>query len=118
MVGGMPGFQIDLTKVLHGEQYTELYKPLPPRATLTSRSRVVDILDKGSGAVLIVNVETFDEKNEKVAFNQFSTFVVGAGKFGGKRNSDEAKPTANPPKRPPTPASVKRLGLIRQLSTD
>eukprot|EP00105_Crassostrea_gigas_P009550 XP_011424543.1 PREDICTED: peroxisomal multifunctional enzyme type 2 isoform X1 [Crassostrea gigas] len=111
MVGGMPGFQIDLTKVLHGEQYTELYKPLPPRATLTSRSRVVDILDKGSGAVLIVNVETFDEKNEKVAFNQFSTFVVGAGKFGGKRNSDEAKPTANPPKRPPDASISEKTGI-------
>ena len=44
-----------LWQVLHGEQYTEIYKPLPPRATLTSKSRVVDILDKGSGAVLIVN---------------------------------------------------------------
>ena len=45
-------------QVLHGEQYTEIYKPLPPKATLTSKSRVVDILDKGSGAVLIVNGNT------------------------------------------------------------
>nr|XP_022331335.1 peroxisomal multifunctional enzyme type 2-like [Crassostrea virginica] len=111
MVGGIPGFQIDLAKVLHGEQYTEIYKPLPPRATLTSKSRVVDILDKGSGAVLIVNVETFDEKNEKLAFNQFTTFVVGAGKFGGKRNSDEARPTANPPKRPPDASISEKTGI-------
>lgn len=56
-------------------------------------------------------METFDEKNEKVAFNQFSTFVVGAGKFGGKRNSDEAKPTANPPKRPPDASISEKTGI-------
>jgi hypothetical protein len=42
-------------QVLHGEQYTEVYKPLPTTATLTSKTRIVDILDKGSGAVMIVN---------------------------------------------------------------
>lgn len=56
-------------------------------------------------------METFDEKNEKVAFNQFSTFVVGAGKFGGKRNSDEAKPTANPPKRTPDASISEKTGI-------
>ena len=30
----------------------------------------------------------FNEKNEKVALNQFVTFLVGSGNFGGKRNSD------------------------------
>lgn len=56
-------------------------------------------------------METFDENNEKVAFNQFSTFVVGAGKFGGKRNSDEVKPTANPPKRPPDASISEKTGI-------
>jgi hypothetical protein len=37
-------------------------------------------------------VETFNEKKEKVIYNQSSTFVVGAGKFGGKRSSDKATP--------------------------
>ena len=46
-------------------------------------------------------METFDEKKEKVAYNQFSTFVVGAGKFGGKRSSDSIIPTVDPPKRNP-----------------
>ena len=46
-------------------------------------------------------METFNEKKEKVIYNQSSTFVVGAGKFGGKRSSDKATPVANPPSRSP-----------------
>ena len=32
-------------------------------------------------------VETFDESGEQICFNQFTTFAVGAGGFGGKRTS-------------------------------
>ena len=65
-------------------------------------------------------METFDEKNEKLAFNQFTTFVVGAGKFGGKRNSDEARPTANPPKRPPDASISEKTGInqVRKVFGD
>ena len=34
-------------------------------------------------------MDLFNEKQERVAFNQFITFVVGAGNFGGKRDSTE-----------------------------
>ena len=65
-------------------------------------------------------METFDEKYEKLAFNQFTTFVVGAGKFGGKRNSDEARPTANPPKRPPDASISEKTGIdqVRKVFGD
>ena len=36
-------------------------------------------------------VHTYDENKQLLAFNQFSTFVVGAGGFGGKRASDKIK---------------------------
>nr|KAG5694108.1 hypothetical protein BaRGS_005863 [Batillaria attramentaria] len=101
LVAGIPGFPIDLTKLLHGEQYLELYKPLPTAGTLKSTVRVADILDKGSGAFIIYNIETVDENNEPVAFNQFGSFIVGRGKFGGPRTSSEAKLPADPPSRAP-----------------
>jgi len=80
--------QIDPAKLLHGEQYLEIYKPFSPNAVLELKTKLVDVLDKGTGATLVINVELFDEKQEKVAVNQFVTFLVGAGGFGGKRNSD------------------------------
>ncbi|GFN82479.1 peroxisomal multifunctional enzyme type 2 [Plakobranchus ocellatus] len=99
--GNIPGIEIDPTKILHGEQYLELYKPLPRSGKLTSTFKVADVMDKKSGAVLLYNIETFDEKGEKVAFNQFSTFVVGAGNFGGPKKSNEITPLASPPSRNP-----------------
>ncbi|XP_046555171.1 peroxisomal multifunctional enzyme type 2-like [Haliotis rubra] len=97
----IPGLKQDPVRVLHGEQYLEVYKPLPTGATITSKLKIADILDKGSGALVLYNVESFDEKGEKVAFNQFSIFVVGSGNFGGKRASDALIPTATVPARAP-----------------
>lgn len=103
MDGGLasvPGLSIDFTRVLHGEQYLELYKPLPTSGTLTSEAIISDVLDKGSGLVIILDVNTYSGQ-ELVCFNQYSVFVVGAGGFGGKRTSDKAKPTVSPPDRAP-----------------
>uniref|UniRef100_A0A672Z2U1 Peroxisomal multifunctional enzyme type 2 n=1 Tax=Sphaeramia orbicularis TaxID=375764 RepID=A0A672Z2U1_9TELE len=99
-LGSVPGLNIDFTQVLHGEQYLELYKPLPTSGELTSEATVADVLDKGSGAVILLDVNTYSGK-ELVCYNQWSVFVVGAGGFGGKRNSDKAKPLLPPPKRAP-----------------
>uniref|UniRef100_I3KAV2 Peroxisomal multifunctional enzyme type 2 n=1 Tax=Oreochromis niloticus TaxID=8128 RepID=I3KAV2_ORENI len=104
MMGGglssVPGLNIDFTQVLHGEQYLELYKPLPTSGKLTSEATIADVLDKGSGAVILLDVNTYSG-NELVCYNQFSVFVVGAGGFGGKRSSEKAKPPVPPPKRSP-----------------
>lgn len=103
MGGGLssvPGLNIDFTRVLHGEQYLELYKPIPTSGEMRSEGTVADVLDKGSGAVILLDVNTYCGK-ELICYNQFSVFVVGAGGFGGKRSSPKAKATANPPNRPP-----------------
>ncbi|CAG2255325.1 HSD17B4 [Mytilus edulis] len=110
LIGGVPGLNVDPTKILHGEQYTELYKPFPTSGTLTSRGTIVDVLDKGSGAVILMDVEIFNEKKEKIAYNQFSTFIVGAGKF-------KARNAANPPSRAPD-ASMSEKTSIDQVGFD
>lgn len=83
------GIKIDPAKVLHGEHYLEVFKPFASSGTLDIKTELVDVLDKGSGASLILNVELFNESGEKVALNQFVTFLVGSGNFGGKRDSDK-----------------------------
>uniref|UniRef100_A0A671UTX9 Hydroxysteroid (17-beta) dehydrogenase 4 n=1 Tax=Sparus aurata TaxID=8175 RepID=A0A671UTX9_SPAAU len=103
MDGGLssiPGLNIDFTQVLHGEQYLELYRPLPTSGKLTSEATIADVLDKGSGAVILLDVNTYSG-DELVCYNQFSVFVVGAGGFGGRRTSEKAKAPVPPPKRAP-----------------
>ncbi|CAG2120685.1 unnamed protein product, partial [Medioppia subpectinata] len=92
-----------MTKLIHGEQYLELVKPIPSSATLTSVPKIIDVLDKGSGALLIIGIETFDENQSLVFYNQMSLFMVGSGNFGGKRMSNDTniKPIVSAPNRQP-----------------
>jgi (3R)-3-hydroxyacyl-CoA dehydrogenase / 3a,7a,12a-trihydroxy-5b-cholest-24-enoyl-CoA hydratase / enoyl-CoA hydratase 2 len=50
---------IDPAKLLHGEQYLELFKPFSPNSTLNMKTKLIDVLDKGSGATLIINGKIF-----------------------------------------------------------
>ena len=85
--------------------------------TLYTESRVADVVDKKSGALVILDgrslslslslslsplhhinslpqiflAETKTERGELVAINQFSVFIIGAGGFGGKRQSPALK---------------------------
>ncbi|KTF87854.1 hypothetical protein cypCar_00038875 [Cyprinus carpio] len=99
-LGSVPDLNIDFTRLLHGEQYLEMFRALPTSGTLTSRGSVADVLDKGSGMVILLDVHTYSE-GELVCYNQFSVFIVGAGGFGGKRTSQKAVVTAAPPDRAP-----------------
>ncbi|KAI5929074.1 Peroxisomal multifunctional enzyme type 2 [Manis javanica] len=103
MGGGLaelPGLSINFAKVLHGEQYLELYKPLPRAGKLRCEAVVADILDKGSGLVILVDVYSYSE-SELMCYNQFSVFLVGSGGTGGKRTSDKVKAAVAIPNRPP-----------------
>ncbi|KAF6124783.1 hydroxysteroid 17-beta dehydrogenase 4 [Phyllostomus discolor] len=103
MDGGLtkiPGLSVNLAKVLHGEQYLELYKPLPRAGKLKCEAVVADILDKGSGLVILVDVHSYSGK-ELICYNQFSLFVVGSGGFGGKQTSDKVKEAVAIPNRHP-----------------
>lgn len=99
--GDFKGIQVNPAMILHGEQYLEVIKPLNPADTLTSKANVVDVIDKGSGAVIITNVESFDGSGSKVLFGQTVIFVQKAGGFGGKRTSDKIIPLVETPKRTP-----------------
>lgn len=42
-----------LKQILHGEQYLEVFQALPTDGILTTRGKVIDIMDKTSGAVVV-----------------------------------------------------------------
>ncbi|XP_063540369.1 peroxisomal multifunctional enzyme type 2-like [Cydia strobilella] len=91
----------DFSNVLHGEQYIEFVGAFPStEGTFTTRAYVVDLLDKGSSAVALVNSEIYQDK-ELVCRTQQHIFVVGQGGFGGPRSSKLAAEVAAAPARAP-----------------
>lgn len=88
--------------LVHGEQYLEICKPLATAGTLSQTGSIVDILDKGKGASVIMRVVSKDSKGEVVTKNEFTFYIRGMGGFGGVKDSDRGAATAanEPPKRP------------------
>ncbi|KAK4309770.1 hypothetical protein Pmani_018617 [Petrolisthes manimaculis] len=116
MMGGdlwskMSNWSPDLTKLLHGEMYIENVAPIPPAATLATTTTVSDVLDKGSGSVLILDTVTRGEDGTEVSRGQWSLFLVGEGNFGGPRSSKVAVPLADPPNRPPDATKELTTGI-------
>ncbi|GMS85388.1 hypothetical protein PENTCL1PPCAC_7563 [Pristionchus entomophagus] len=93
--GGMqnwPGVALDMPRILHGEQYIEMFAPLPAEGSLRSETRIVDIIDKGSGALILKEVTTYDKSSgKKLAMQQICAFQVGSGNFGGAKSSSYEK---------------------------
>lgn len=52
--------EFDLTNILHGEQYLEVFDQLPTEGEIVSTASVLDVTDKKSGAVVVVDC-TFDQ---------------------------------------------------------
>ena len=80
-----PGLTYGLDRVLHGEQYTEIKRPLPTKAKLVTRGTVKSIYDKGKGAIVNTDFVTYDENGDELIRNEMATFVRGAGGWGGER---------------------------------
>ncbi|XP_034472898.1 peroxisomal multifunctional enzyme type 2 [Drosophila innubila] len=81
----LPNSQSDLSNILHGEQYLEILDDLPTGGQLVTKGKVFDVMDKGSGAVVVTDCISYDESGRQLVKNQSAVFVVGAGKFGGKK---------------------------------
>ncbi len=80
-----PGLNYGFERILHGEQTTELKRPLPPNAKLVHKSRIKEIWDKGKHGVVIIETRTFEEGGDELYVNDTSMLVRGAGGWGGER---------------------------------
>ena len=109
ILGGPDGFWmadpeagIDLTKVLHGEQFLTIHKPLPPKGVVIGRESVDEIYDKGAdkGAVMYASRKLYSaETDELLATAAWSIFMRGNGGFGGTAQG-QPKPHPLPQDRP------------------
>ncbi len=83
----LPGCTFGFDRLLHGEQYTEIKRPLPPHAKLKHTFKLKTALDKAPNAVLTFAISSTDESGEEVIYNEMTAFVKGAGGWGGDRGS-------------------------------
>ena len=69
--------------LLHGEQYLELSRPFPTSGEIFTISRVIDVLDKGKAALLVLGMTTCDAASgELIAENETTVYIRGSGGFG------------------------------------
>jgi 3-hydroxyacyl-CoA dehydrogenase/3a,7a,12a-trihydroxy-5b-cholest-24-enoyl-CoA hydratase len=117
---GAPGLNYGLDRVLHGEQYTEVLRPLPRNAKLTHKSRIKDIFDKGKNALVVTEVVSYDEDGNELMKNDITTFVRGAGGWGGDRGpaTDVNVPPDRAPDKVVEDTIPKNQALLYRLSGD
>jgi len=115
-----PGLNYGFERLLHGEQYTEVKRPLPPSAKLTHKVRIKDIYDKGKNAVVITAVTSTDEQGEEIAYNELTSVIRGAGGWGGDRGP-QGETNVAPERKPDAVVEEKthpNQALLYRLSGD
>jgi len=77
------GENLEWSLMLHGEQVIRLSRALAPEGRIIQVGEVLNIYDKGKGAVYRIRIKGWTEKKEDLYEAQWSIFYVGAGGFGG-----------------------------------
>lgn len=120
-LGSVDGLDIDFARVLHGDQTLTVHSPIPTSGTVTQSGRVVDVYDKGRGALVVIEmVSTLEETGEPLFTNRSGIYVRGEGGFGG----DSGPPAGNrAPDREPdhvveSPTLSQQALLYRMASGD
>ena len=117
-----PAFGVDERLVVAGDLKVVLHRPLAAQAQLTSRPRIKEVIDKGSGnaAIILNSRELIGADGAPVATVDSSTFARKHGGFGGKVTETPAPPAV--PQRPPDRvcdlATPPNLALLYRLNGD
>lgn len=81
--------------LLHAEQYLEIKRPIPINATFEVKSELVDVIDKGSGCIVINGAKVYDERGHEILYTEYSNFVRGAKHIGTKQPRNRGAASAN-----------------------
>lgn len=81
-VGQLPGFEFDPRLLLHGQQYIQIYKPLPPNACIQSKASISGLHDKGKAAIIELDILSYEKQTgDLVCMNRTTVYLRGAGGF-------------------------------------
>ncbi|HUG83184.1 MAG TPA: MaoC/PaaZ C-terminal domain-containing protein [Euzebya sp.] len=94
----LPGLDIDLRMLVHGEHQLHLHGPLPTAATARSYCRPRAVHDKRSAASLELEMTT-EVAGQVLVTNIMTAFIKGEGGFGG--DPGPGAPRIRPPRRGP-----------------
>jgi acyl dehydratase len=120
-MGMVEGFDINLTQILHGSQELIVHGPIPTSGTVTQSGRVVDVFDKGKGALVVMEiVSVLDKTGEPLFTNRSSIFVRGEGGFGGESGPPRGNeaPDREPDQLIESPTLPQQALLYRMVSGD
>lgn len=115
------GLDIQLSQILHGDQTLVVHSPIPVRGSVTQTGRIVDVFDKGHGALLILEVVSVLEGSDRPLFTNISgIFVRGEGGFGGERGptAGASTPDREPDHVVSSPTLPQQALLYRMASGD
>jgi len=81
---------INFARVVHGEQFVELHRPLEAEGEALATSRVAAAYDKGAdkGAIVIVETVLRDSSGQPLVTLKASVFARGDGGFGGPADGE------------------------------
>lgn len=84
-LGSVPGLDLDLSKILHGDQSLAIHRAIPTSGTVVQTGHVIDVYDRGRGALVVLEVASVLEKTGETLFtNRSGVYVRGEGGFGGE----------------------------------
>jgi acyl dehydratase len=131
---GSPGFWLenprtgaDAIRLVHGEQYLRIHRPLPTHGTVVARNRVESLTDKGvgKGALAVVTRDLVDaESGDLLSRGTHVSFLRGDGGFSAEDGLSDPSPRPLPgtPQRPADVEvvleTVPQAALIYRLSGD
>ncbi|HWK29570.1 MAG TPA: MaoC/PaaZ C-terminal domain-containing protein [Solirubrobacter sp.] len=107
------------TTMLHAEHELIVSAPLPAAAASRTDVAVADVLDKGSGALVVIDATTRDVRTGATfCVNRFGVFVRGAGGFGGPQGGRAPAPPLAPPEHRVRRTTLPQQALLFRLSGD
>jgi acyl dehydratase len=120
-LGSVDGLDLDLASILHGDQSLRVHGPVPIAGEVHQTGSVIDVYDRGRGALVVLEVVSVLAKTGEALFtNRSGIYVRGEGGFGG----DPGPPRANAaPERAPdhvveSPTLPQQALLYRLASGD
>lgn len=85
-----PELNVDLLRLVHGEQDMEFPTPMRPGDVVTANAKIVSIEDKSTGETMTVELKATNQKGQPVQKTHFIIFIRGS------RKRDAASPEARP----------------------